>query len=196
MKRLIVFSTILAGLAVYGAAVNVRAQESSFSGTVTRVWEDGLRLDTGDRTLVVDTWALCGDATEGSVAEGDQLTLTGEFDGREFDVFSIANAENAAVCRSGDSLEAVNDPAGNVQAQGSSFSGTVTRVWEDGLRLDTGDRTLVVDTWALCGDATEGSVAEGDQLTLTGEFDGREFDVFSIADAEGATVCRAGNSYE
>ncbi|MEO1147452.1 MAG: hypothetical protein AAFY26_17855 [Cyanobacteria bacterium J06638_22] len=108
MKRLIAYSTIcvgLTGLAVYGLAMRTEAQETPITGTVTRVWEDGFRFDTGDRTIVVDTWSLCGDATESSVAEGDRLTLTGEFDGREFDAFSMVNAAGTAICRSGDRLE-------------------------------------------------------------------------------------------
>lgn len=199
MKRLIAYSTIcvgLTGLAVYGLAIRTEAQETPITGTVASVWEDGFRLDTGDRAVVVDSWNLCGDATESSVSEGDRLTLTGEFDGREFDASSITNAENTSVCRSGDRLETANDPAVNIHAQGSSFAGTVTRVWEDGFRLDTGDRTIVVDTWSLCGDATESSVSEGDRLTLTGEFDGREFDAFSMTNAAGTAICRSGDRSE
>ncbi|MEO1210613.1 MAG: hypothetical protein AAFX78_13840 [Cyanobacteria bacterium J06638_20] len=108
MKRLIAYSTIcvgLTGLAVYGLAMRTEAQETPLTGTVASVWEDGFRLDTGDRTIVVDSWDLCGDSTESFVSEGDRLTLTGEFDGREFDAFSMTNAAGTAICRSGDRSE-------------------------------------------------------------------------------------------
>nr|MDJ0706869.1 hypothetical protein [Leptolyngbyaceae cyanobacterium MO_188.B28] len=53
-----------------------------------------------------------------------------------------------------------------------------------GFRLNTGDRTLRVDSWDIYGDNTAGHVTEGDNLSVTGEFSGRDFDAFSITDAE------------
>ena len=102
MKRfmaLSALSTLLLGLAACGMANSVRAQDGSFTGTVERVWEDGFRLNTGDRSFRVDSWSLCGDATASFVAAGDQLTLTGEFDGGEFDAFSIVDTDGVAVCQ-------------------------------------------------------------------------------------------------
>ncbi|MDA0866691.1 MAG: hypothetical protein O2890_09770, partial [Cyanobacteria bacterium] len=40
------------------------------TGTVERVWEDGFRLNTGDRTFTVDAWDVYGDATASHVAVG------------------------------------------------------------------------------------------------------------------------------
>lgn len=74
------------------------------------------------------------------------------------------------------------------QAQGNSFSGTVERVWEDGFRLRTEGRTLTVDSWDVCGDNTSRNLSRGDQVTVNGEFDGREFDAFSITRGDGE-VC-------
>ena len=65
-------------------------QQGTFTGTVQRVWEDGFRLDTGDRTLRVDAWEIHGDATARHIAVGDQITVSGEFSGREFDAASIS----------------------------------------------------------------------------------------------------------
>lgn len=182
---LLALSTLLLGLAACGMANSVRAQDGFLTGTVERVWEDGFRLNTGDRSFRVDSWDVYGDATPRYVSEGDQLTITGEFEGGEFDAFTITSDDGTAPT-------APASPSGRpvAQATGNGVSGTVERVWEDGFRLNTGDRTLTVDAWDLCGDATASFVAAGDQLTLTGEFDGGEFDAFSIMDTDGSAVCR------
>ncbi|NJL36572.1 MAG: hypothetical protein HC840_09000 [Leptolyngbyaceae cyanobacterium RM2_2_4] len=61
----------------------------SLTGIVERVWEDGFSLNTGNRPLPVDAWDLYGDATQSYVSVGEQLTVSGEFEGQEFDAFSI-----------------------------------------------------------------------------------------------------------
>ena len=102
MKRstvsLITVSGLFGGLAVMSLMSSASAQ-STFSGTVTQVWEDGFRLNTGDRTLVVDSWDICGDFTAQSVKVSDRLTVTGEFEGGEFDAFAITHSDGTAVCR-------------------------------------------------------------------------------------------------
>ncbi|MGF1496053.1 MAG: hypothetical protein ACFB8W_04405 [Elainellaceae cyanobacterium] len=183
-----------AGLVALGALVaigcmssmsNVSAQNGgSFTGTVERVWEDGFRLNTGGRTLRVDSWDLYGDATGQYVSVGDQLTVTGEFDGRDFDAFSITSDGNTV------SAGAPQRPNPAVAQGGTSHTGTVESVWEDGFRLNTEERTLRVDAWSLCGDFTANAVTVGDRLTVTGEFDGGEFDAFSITNGDGASLCR------
>jgi hypothetical protein len=182
MKLLVTGSAILAGVLALGVLSAAQAQSGSFTGTVERVWEDGLRLNTGDRSLQVDTWDIYGDSTASYISVGDQITITGEFDNGEFDAFSITDNTGAP-------LTVPASPA-VAQAPGTSFTGTVEQVWEDGLRLNTGDRSLRVDTWDLCGDFTANSVAVGDRLTVTGEFDGGEFDAFSMTNSDGVAVCR------
>lgn len=66
----------------------------SFIGTVEQVWEDGFYLNTGNRTLEVDSWDLYRDSTQRYVSVGQQLTVTGEFDNGEFDAFSITLASS------------------------------------------------------------------------------------------------------
>lgn len=101
MKLLTAGAIVLSGLIAVGVISSVRAQNSgSFTGTVERVWEDGFRLNTGDRNLRVDSWDVCGDFTANHVAVGDRLTVTGEFDGGGFDAFSITNNSGTAVCNS------------------------------------------------------------------------------------------------
>jgi hypothetical protein len=76
------------------------------------------------------------------------------------------------------------------QNQGNSFSGRVQRVWEDGFRLNTSGRSITVDTYDICGDNTTRHISAGDQVTVTGEFDGGEFDASSVTKASGASVCQ------
>ena len=170
----------VSSLAVVGVVFNAHAQQQSgsFTGTVQRVWEDGFRLNTGDRSVRVDSWDLYGDSTASYVVVGDQITVNGEFDGRDFDAFSITDSHG-------------NSPVISAapQTSGTAFTGTVERVWEDGLRLNTGDRTLRVDSWGLCSDFTASYVSVGDRLTVTGQFDGGEFDAFSITNSDNTGVC-------
>ena len=76
-----------------------------------------------------------------------------------------------------------------VYAQGNTFSGTVERVWEDGFRLNTGDRAFRVDSWDVCGDNTTNHLLADQQVNVSGEFSGLEFDAFSVTDQEGNPVC-------
>lgn len=175
----------VSSLAVVGVVFNAHAQQSrSFTGTVQRVWEDGFRLDTGDRNLRVDSWNLYGDSTASHVTVGDQITVNGEFDGREFDASSITNS-------TGGTSQTVPATPAVAQASGTVFTGTAERVWEDGLRLNTGDRNFRVDSWQPCGDLTASYVSVGDRLTITGEFDQGEFDAFSITNPDGEAVCQS-----
>jgi len=178
---------MLSGLTVVGIVSTAQAQQSaSFTGTVQRVWEDGFRLNTGDRSLRVDTWDLYGDATASYIRVGDQITMTGEFDGREFDAFSITNGSSTAEANP----NSLPDSGIAQVPAGQSFTGTVEQVWEDGFRLNAGDRTLRVDSWDLCGDGTANHVSVSDRLQVTGEFDSGEFDAFSIHRMDGTSICR------
>jgi hypothetical protein len=81
--------------------------------------------------------------------------------------------------------------AGAAQAgRSGAFEGTVERVWEDGFRLDAGSRHVTVDAYDLCGDFTQRHVAVGDRLSITGEFEGGELDVFTMVREDGSKVCR------
>ena len=92
--------TLFNSLIAVGVASCLQAQNGgSFTGAVQRVWEDGFRLNTGDRNLRVDAWDVCGDSTANHVVVGDRLTVTGEFDGREFDALAITNSDGESLCR-------------------------------------------------------------------------------------------------
>jgi hypothetical protein len=99
MKLLKAGLITLSGLIAVSVISHAHAQQdNSFTGTVERVWEDGFRLNTGDRTLRVDAWELCGDSTASHISVDDQLTVTGEFELGEFDAFSITRPDDTAVC--------------------------------------------------------------------------------------------------
>ncbi|MDC0835824.1 hypothetical protein CKA32_004433 [Geitlerinema sp. FC II] len=88
-----------------------------------------------------------------------------------------------------------NDRENTIQlARNRTVTGTVERVWEDGFRLEAGDRNYRVDSWAVCGDNTASHLAPGDRVTVTGELEFREFDAYSIVKddgtSEGLVVCR------
>ena len=72
--------------------VDISRTPGQYQGIVEQVWEDGFRLNTGDRTFRVDSWDVYGDATASYLSVGDRVTLTGEFDGGEFDAFTITPA--------------------------------------------------------------------------------------------------------
>lgn len=177
---------LLGGLMVGGVGTAVLLPtlgqaQMSFTGTVERVWEDGLRLNTGDRTLTVDTWDVYGDNTPSHVSVQDEITITGEFEGREFDAFTITGT----AATSNQTSSTVGSEATVVaRDRANAYTGTVERVWEDGFRLNTGDRTLTVDSWDLYGDNTPSHVAVGDRVTITGEFEDGEFDVFTVQPAQ------------
>ncbi|MDJ1175768.1 hypothetical protein [Roseofilum capinflatum] len=172
MNRIVASVLVASGLAVAVAFPYISRAQTVHTGTVERVWEDGLSLNTGDRTLRVDTWDLYGDSTPAHISVGDELTISGEFEGGEFDAFSIEGGSTAV--SEGVGVPASRSPGSNV------YTGTVQSVWEDGLSLNTGDRTLRVDTWDLYGDSTPAHISVGDELTISGEFEGGEFDAFTI----------------
>lgn len=96
MKLLFRAALILMGLV--GCTGAAQMQKGALTGTVERVWEDGFELNTGDRSVNVDSWDLCGDNTQQSVSVGDELVVEGEFDEGEFDASVITNANDENIC--------------------------------------------------------------------------------------------------
>ncbi|WP_414618987.1 hypothetical protein [Calothrix sp. CCY 0018] len=76
------------------------------------------------------------------------------------------------------------------QARSATFSGRIARVWEDGFQLNTGKRSITVDSYDICGDNTARHIKAGQIATVTGEFEGGEFDAFSITKANGKRACK------
>ena len=95
MKRFAIVALITVSCGSIMALPRIGQAQTTYTGTVERVWEDGFLLNTGERTLKVDSWSIYGDNTSRNVAVGDRLAVTGEFDGREFDAFSISDAEKS-----------------------------------------------------------------------------------------------------
>ena len=98
MKFVVTVVAVAGVVVAAGTNVIAQAQGNSFSGTIERVWEDGFRLRTEERSLKVDSWDVCGDNTSRNLSKGDKVTVDGEFDGGEFDAFSITKANNVKVC--------------------------------------------------------------------------------------------------
>lgn len=97
MKLLITGSALLCAIAITGLSSAVQARNNSVSGTIERVWEDGFRLNTGERSVRVDSWDVYGDNTASNLSKGDRITVNGEFDGGEFDAFSINKSDDVKV---------------------------------------------------------------------------------------------------
>ncbi|VEP13911.1 conserved exported hypothetical protein [Hyella patelloides LEGE 07179] len=98
IKRLKLAELTLLSLAIPGLYSVVHAQGNTFTGTVERVWEDGFRLNTGERTLRVDSWDVCGDNTMSHLSANDRVNVSGEFSGLEFDADSITDNQETPVC--------------------------------------------------------------------------------------------------
>lgn len=100
----------LTGSTLIGAMIAVSinpmalAQDNTFSGTVETVLDDGFILNTGERSLKVDSDDNCDDKTLSKLSKGDQVTVTGEFDdddddgNKEFDADSITKEDNVNIC--------------------------------------------------------------------------------------------------
>lgn len=85
--------------ALFSGVEPVRGDTRSLTGIVESVWEDGFRLRVDNRSIITDTWGVCGDFTARHVRVGDRLTVVGEYEGREFDVLQITNANGQKICR-------------------------------------------------------------------------------------------------
>ncbi|WP_202803655.1 hypothetical protein [Spirulina subsalsa] len=90
--------TAALSMATFGNFPAAHANNHTFTGVVERVWEDGFRLRVGNRRITTDTWDVCGDFTPDHVSVGDRLTVVGEFEGGQFDVFRITNTAGERVC--------------------------------------------------------------------------------------------------
>ncbi|MBE9047327.1 hypothetical protein IQ255_23495 [Pleurocapsales cyanobacterium LEGE 10410] len=93
IKELTIVGLTFLGIAIPTLSIASSEGDTTLTGSVERVWEDGFRLNTGDRVLRVDSWDVYGDNTPENLAVGDRLTVTGEFSGLEFDAFSITDNE-------------------------------------------------------------------------------------------------------
>lgn len=175
INRIVIGALVLGGIGAALVLPNLSHAQTTHRGTVERVWEDGFRLNTGDRTVRVDAWSVYGDNTVNYVMVGDELTITGEFEGREFDAFTIRSSGSTAPA----TAETIAADA-NLHLAANAYSGVVQRVWEDGFQLSAGNRTLQVDAWDVYGDNTTSYVSAGDRVTITGEFENGEFDAFTI----------------
>ncbi|BAB75414.1 hypothetical protein ACN23B_18655 [Anabaena sp. FACHB-709] len=99
MKLTVTSLLFLSFLVLADAPAMARNQSSSITGSVRQVWEDGFRLNSNGRSITVDTYDICGDNTTSQISVGDQVTITGEFDGGEFDAFSVTKGNGRRACQ-------------------------------------------------------------------------------------------------
>lgn len=94
MNRFSALALLAAGIGVAAVLTpRIGHAQSTHTGTVKQVWEDGFHLKAGDQMLRVDAWEVYGDYTAGQLEVGDRITITGEFEGLEFDAFSITDSK-------------------------------------------------------------------------------------------------------
>ncbi|NEZ58871.1 hypothetical protein [Adonisia turfae] len=98
MKLTIVSSFFVFAGILIGELATAQTQDTTFVGEVHRVWEDGFQLKTEDRSITVDSYDVCGDNTTRHITVGEQVTVTGEFEGGEFDAFSITKGDVEKAC--------------------------------------------------------------------------------------------------
>ena len=72
--RMAAIATVVLALAgCAGGAKFPRNEDGGFVGTVTSVGQDNLRMDVGEGTMRVDTWAGCGDHTSACLTPPSEL---------------------------------------------------------------------------------------------------------------------------
>lgn len=98
IKKLTIVGLTFVGIAIPTLSIALEEEDTTFTGTVERVWEDGFRLNTGDRQFRVDSWDVCGDNTVRYLSTDNQVKVSGEFSGLEFDAFSITDNQGTPVC--------------------------------------------------------------------------------------------------
>ncbi|WP_295884644.1 DUF5666 domain-containing protein [uncultured Thiohalocapsa sp.] len=167
---------LLAAILVSACNATQGSGRTTLSGEVERVWEDGFRLNTGQRSVTVDSWDVFGDNTRSQVRVGQRVNVSGEMSGGEFDASSITIAGEGSASQRGAS--AGSGP--QAEAGRETLTGTIERVWEDGFRLNTGQRTVNVDSWDIFGDNTRSRVSAGQRVRVSGEMSGGEFDATAV----------------
>jgi hypothetical protein len=182
MNRFAVCALVAGGIGTALMMPNLSQAQTTHTGFVEQVWEDGFRLNTGNRILRVDTWDIYGDNTSMYVSVGDELIVTGEFEGPEFDAFTITGvgSDSTTAPATPEVLSDASAVDANLRPDSNAYTGTVEHVWEDGFWINTGDLTFQVDTWDVYGDNTARYISVGDRITITGEFDDGEFDAFTV----------------
>lgn len=167
---------LLAAILVSACNATQGSDRTTLSGEVERVWEDGFRLNTGERSVKVDAWDVFGDNTRSRIQVGQRVDVSGEMSWGEFDASSITIAGEGTAAHRSPSV----DSAPKTQAGRETLTGTIERVWEDGFRLNTGERTVNVDSWDIFGDNTRSRVSAGQRVRVSGEMSGGEFDATAV----------------
>ena len=204
MNRFAVNTLVASGIGAVMVLPNLSQAQASYTGTVEQVWEDGLRLNIGDRTLRVDTWDIYGDNTPSYTSAGDELTITGEFNGREFDAFSIIRLGSDSTLApatmmvpiTGETTDAnpgtYNTYTDTVvpasaavtiqelqqQEPGLIIAGEIISIVGNEFILSDGTGQIIVDAGPMWYHQL--NLQAGEQVTVVGEYDDYDFDAFTI----------------
>lgn len=191
-KQIVLSNIVLVVIGVLfvgcSSIMSSRSSVGGFEGSVGRVWADGLILDMDDgRSVLVDTWDVCGDNTARNINTGDRITVYANRDILSYEAWRILDADGQPLCGTTTSSQEQQEIESNTYG---GFQGTVSRVWEDGLRLDLGNgESLRIDTWDVCGDHTARNISVGDQITVFADRDFFSYEAWRILDANGEPIC-------
>jgi len=160
-----------------------RAEAQEGEATSPQMASETMTEDSGSHS----TSEMTGEApTEAETAPYSE-TDTGAEMGSAEDV--TADDTTAPESEAFTGAEEVDATESAEEVQGSAITGTIERVWEDGFSINTGDGTTSVDAWDVCGDNTQQNIAVGDELTVEGRSEVRDFEASAITNADGQDVC-------
>jgi len=94
----ILFILVIALLATGCNSRTPRNADGGIDGTVTRVGRDNMNIDVvGGSNILIDTWAVCGDATNQNISVGDVVQVFASRELISYDAWRILdeNGENA-----------------------------------------------------------------------------------------------------
>lgn len=92
---------LLALLALVTVACSARGtvdDEGAFVGQVTRVWSDGLNMDTPGNNIRIDTWQVCGDRTAANISVGDTVHIWATRDLFSYEAWRIQTPTGDPAC--------------------------------------------------------------------------------------------------
>jgi len=170
----------------------------SVSGSVTTVTPDSFMLDYGDGVITVEMDDWDADADAYKVAVGDRVTVTGKIDDDMFETTTIEassvyvedlNTYFYARATDEEDFDTFITYTTPVIASATVLQGTVTEVEGDEFILNTGLRSVRVETEDMAYDPLDDQwyqqIDVGDRVSVSGEidhdfFEGREFVATSI----------------
>lgn len=100
IATLAIVAVVIAGLLWWQSGVGrvPRNSDGAIEGSVTRVWQDKMRVETSDGSVTIDTWAVCGDNTRQHISEGDTVQVYANRDLFSYDAWRILDEAGEPAC--------------------------------------------------------------------------------------------------